>query len=401
MLMHLESWKVALDALRANKAKALLTMLGMVMGSACTVLVCTVALTGKQYLISLIEAVGSNLVYARVVEAGPGRSAVKSDEITLDDLEAVRTGIPGLREAAGSREASMSVVAGGREHPVNILGVTEGFQRIRNPVILQGRFLDADDMAAKSKVCVLSEELAALVFPGQDPVGMQIRIGDLHFQVVGVFRERVNTFGLADIHRETVIVPFPLMHYFFSDDVVRTLYAQAANPEDVPGITREVAQLLKSRHRLQAVYQVENLNGILEVAEKISLTLTIMLLVVGLIALVVSGIGIMNIMLVTVTERTREIGVRMAVGAQRREIRWQFLLEAIIMSGTGALLGILIAVAIPVALKPFLPTRLSVSISWISVSVAFVLTCATGILFGYLPANRAAGLQPTDSLRYE
>jgi putative ABC transport system permease protein len=399
--MRSESWKVALDALRANKVKALLTMLGMVMGSACTVMVSTVALTGQRYMISLIEAVGSNLVYAHVVEAGPGRSAVESDEITLDDLEAVRTGIPGLREAAGSREASMSVVANGREHPITILGVTGGFQRIRNPIILRGRFLDANDIAGKSKVSVLSEELAAIVFPGRDPVGMPIRIGDLHFQVVGVFRERVNTFGLADIRKETVIVPFPLMRYFFSDDVVRTLYAQAARPEDVPAVTREVAQLLKSRHRAQAVYQVENLNGILDVAEKISLTLTIILLVVGMIALVVSGIGIMNIMLVTVTERTREIGVRMAMGAQRREIRWQFLLEAMIMSGTGALLGILIAVALPVALKPFLPPRLSVAVSWISVVGAFVVTCATGILFGYLPANRAAGLQPTDSLRYE
>jgi len=146
---------------------------------------------------------------------------------------------------------------------------------------------------------------------------------------------------------------------------------------------------------------VDNLNAILDTAKKISMALTVLLLLIGFIALVISGIGIMNIMLVTVTERTREIGVRMAVGAPRREIRWQFLLEAVIISGTGALVGILIAVSIPVALRPFLPGSFPVSVSWISVIVAFLVTCVTGVLFGYLPANRAAGLHPTDSLRYE
>jgi putative ABC transport system permease protein len=295
----------------------------------------------------------------------------------------------------------MSAVIDGQEHPISLAGVTEGFQRIRNLIILRGRFLDDDDIASRSKVCVLSEELAARAFPGQNPVGSQMRVGELRFIVIGVFRERVSTFGQAEIQKETVIIPFPLMRYFLGDELIRMLYAQAARAEDVPAVTRQLAQLLHSRHRPEAVYQVENLNGILETAGKISLALTVILLLVGLIALVVSGIGIMNIMLVTVTERTREIGVRMAIGAPRREIRWQFLLEAMTISGTGALVGILIAVASPVALKPFLPPNFPVSVSWASVILAFAVTCVTGVLFGYLPANRAAGLQPTESLRYE
>ncbi len=401
VILKTETLIVAVEALRANKLKAALTMLGVVIGSACIVLVATIALTGKKYIISQIEAVGSNLVYAQVVRSGPGQSAVHSDEITVADLEAVKAGIPGVREAAGVRETNATVVAGGQAHAVGIAGVTQGFQRIRNLVILQGRFLDDDDLASHNKVCVLSQELARVTYPHQDPVGKLLRLGELQLTVIGVFRERVSTFGQSEIQKETVVVPFPLMRYILGDEIIRMLYVQAARPEDVPGVTRQLAEILRSRHRPGAVYRVENLSGILETASNISMALTIILLLVGFIALVISGIGIMNIMLVTVTERTREIGVRMAVGAPRREIRWQFLLEALVISGTGALVGILIAVSLPVLLSPLLPGGFPISVSWISVIVAFLVTCLTGVLFGYLPANRAAGLQPTESLRYE
>ena len=381
--------------------KAMLTMLGVVIGSACIVMVATVATTGKEYILSAIEAVGSNLVSAEVVRAGIGQRAVQSDELTMGDLEAIRTGIPTVTEAAGSYPIGMAVVVDGLEKAVTVTGVTRGFQNIRNLVVLRGRFLDSQDMEARTKVCALSEKLAAEAFPHQDPVGRLLRVGELQFTVVGVFRERMSTFGLSEIQDETAIIPLSLLKYYSGNEFIRTLYAQASTLDDVPGVTRQVAQILKSRHRPGAVYKVDNLNAILDTAKKISLALTVILLLVGFIALVISGIGIMNIMLVTVTERTREIGVRMAVGAPRREIRWQFLLEAILISGTGALAGILIAVSIPVALKPLLPPGFPVSVSWISVIVAFFVTCLTGILFGYLPANRAAGLHPTESLRYE
>ena len=392
---------MALEALRANKMKAALTMLGVVIGSACIVMVSTVAITGKKYIISQIEGVGSNLVTAEVVRAGLGQRAVQSDELTMADLDAIRNGIPGLREVAGSYQIGMSVVVGGVERAVTLTGVTAGFQRIRNLVVLRGRFLDAEDMEARAKVCVLSEELAARAFAGQDPVGRLLRVGELQFTVVGVFKERISTFGLSEIQTETVIIPLTLLKYYTGNEYIRMIYAQAATLEDVPSATRQVAQILRSRHRPEAVYKVENLNAILDSAKKISLALTVILLLVGFIALIISGIGIMNIMLVTVTERTREIGVRMAVGARRREIRWQFLLEALIISGTGALVGILIAVSVPVLVQALLPGGFPVSVSWISVIVAFLVTCLTGVLFGYLPANRAAGLQPTESLRYE
>jgi putative ABC transport system permease protein len=395
-----ETWQVALDALRANKVKAALTMLGVVIGSACIVLVVTVALSGKQYILAQIEGVGANIVYAEFVRAGVKDSAVLSDELSLADMEAVRAGIPQVAEVAATREIPQTVVVEGVERPVALVGVTEGFQRIRNLVVLRGRFLDADDMASRSKNCVITQELSNLLFPAEDPVGRAVQLGELSFTIVGVFRERVATFGQSEIRRESVVIPFSLMKYY-TEDFVRVLYAQAGRPEDVQSVTHQVELMLRSRHRSEAVYLVQNLTSLLDAAKNISFALTVILIIIAFIALVISGIGIMNIMLVTVTQRTREIGIRKAIGARRKEILSQFLLEAFIISGTGGVIGIAIAVLIPVMIEPLLPGNLSVPISGVSIAVAFLVSCFTGVLFGYLPANRAAKLQPTESLRYE
>ncbi len=399
-MIGFETWQVALDALRANKVKAALTMLGVVIGSACIVLVVTVALSGKQYILAQIEGVGANIVYAEFVRAGVKDSAVLSDELSLADMEAVRAGIPQVAEVAATREIPQTVVVEGVERPVALVGVTEGFQRIRNLVVLRGRFLDADDMASRSKNCVITQDLSDLLFPAEDPVGRAVQLGELSFTIVGVFRERVATFGQSEIRRESVVIPFTLMKYY-TEDFVRVLYAQAARPEDVQSVTRQVELMLRSRHRSEAVYLVQNLTSLLDAAKNISFALTVILIIIAFIALVISGIGIMNIMLVTVTQRTREIGIRKAIGARRKEILSQFLLEAFIISATGGVIGIVIAGLIPVMIEPLLPGNLSVPISGVSIAVAFLVSCFTGVLFGYLPANRAAKLQPTESLRYE
>jgi len=183
--------------------------------------------------------------------------------------------------------------------------------------------------------------------------------------------------------------------------VLRVLYAQATRPEDVPAVERQMGRVLKERHPIGAEYDVQTLAAILSAARNISLALTIVLLVIAFIALLISGIGIMNIMLVTVKERTREIGIRKAIGAAHREILYQFLIEAFLISGGGAIIGILIGLAIPAAIQPLLPGNLRVPVSGISVLVSFLVSCSTGLLFGYLPANQAARMQPIDSLRYE
>jgi len=401
-----ETWDLALQALRANKLRAALTMLGVIIGSGCIVLVVTVALAGKRYIIAQIEGVGSNLVYAGVTHSNNSSRLTLGDEISLADMEAMKIQIPEVAVAAGASDIPMTVVAAGVERPVKLVGVTEGFQQIRRLVVFRGRYFDPDDMMTHAKVCLLTQELAARVFPNQNPVGQEIRVGELRFAVIGVFRERISTFGETEIARESVLVPFGLMTYYTGADYLRTLYVQADSPEAVHAVTQQVREILKSRHRPGAEYEVENLTSLLESARMISQALTVLLVVIALIALTISGIGIMNIMLVTVTERTREIGIRKAVGAPRDAILYQFLMEAFLISGTGAVIGIVIAVSIPIAINLVLrlipeAVGIRMPVSWVSVVLAFVVSCSTGILFGYLPASRAASLHPTDSLRYE
>jgi len=393
-------WNVAIDSLRANKVKAFLTMLGVVIGSACIVLVVTISLVGRQYIVAQIQGVGSNLIYAQLIRSG-AQSTTLSDELTLGDLAAARNEISDAQYVAGTHDLQMVVVAQGVERPVTLVAVTEDFQVIRNLLVVSGRYFDTTDFESRGKVCLLSQELARIVFPDADPVGKEIRVGELRFTIIGVFKERIATFGQSEIARETVVVPFSLLKSYAGTESVRVLYIQAPRPEVVPTVTQQLSELLQARHRAGARYEVQNLGAILDAARNVSFAVMMVLLAVGSITLVISGVGIMNIMLVTVTQRTREIGIRKATGALRRQILYQFLLEALVISGIGAVLGILIAIAIPIAVRPFLPEGMSIPISGLSIVAAFVVSCATGIIFGYLPASRAAKLQPTEALRYE
>ena len=316
-------------------------------------------------------------------------------------MEAIRTSIPQVVQVAGVRELPMSVVAQGVERSVNLIGVTQGYQEIRRLLILRGRYFDSTDMEKRDKVCLITKQLAGRLFGPENAIGRSVRMGELTFTVIGVFIERVETFGLSDIQAESVLIPFGLMKYYTGVDVIRVLDAQAASAEDVPSVKKQVAQILKSRHPADAEYDVQTLTAILEAARTISLALTIVLIVIAFIALLISGVGIMNIMLVTVKERTREIGIRKAIGAARREIMYQFLIEAFLISGGGAVIGILIGLAIPVVAQAFLPANLRMPVSNASVILAFVVSCSTGLFFGYLPASQAAKLQPIESLRYE
>jgi putative ABC transport system permease protein len=399
MMAWRETISVAIDALRANKVRAMLTSLGVIIGSASIVLVVTVALTSKRFVISQIESVGSNLVWVEVVQS-PGKAAPLSYEMTLEDLEAVKA-IPRVVEAAGTRELETSVVVDGVERPVHMIGVTEGYEAIRRLLVIRGRYFDSGDMEMRSKVCLITTQLAERMFGQENPIGRLMHMGEMNFTVIGVFRERVETFGLSEIQENSVIIPFSLMKYYTGTELVRLLDVQAERAEDVPSVERQVGQVLRSRHPAEAEYKVQTLTAILGAARNISLALTILLILIALIALLISGVGIMNIMLVTVQERTREIGIRKAIGAARREIMYQFLFESIVISGGGAVIGILIGIAIPVTAQFFLPGNLRVPVSPLSVIVAFVVSCSTGLFFGYLPANQAASLEPVESLRYE
>src|SRR2546423_1689973 len=259
-MIQREVWKIAIDALRANKVKAFLTTLGLVIGSACIVLVVTISLIGKNYIIAQIEGVGSNIVYGELTRSGT-QSTTLSDEITLADLDSVRNGVPGVVRAAGTHDVQMSVIAGAVERPVTLVAVTPDFQTIRNLLVTRGRYLDDDDFKSRSKVCLFTEELAQVVYPGINPVGMVIRVGELRFTIIGVFKERVATFGQSEIARESVVVPFGLLKSYAGTDSIKVLYAQAASPEVVPGVTKDIEALLRVRHRAGALYNVQNLTA--------------------------------------------------------------------------------------------------------------------------------------------
>ncbi len=395
-----ESFTLAVDALRANKVRATLTSIGVIIGSASIVLVVTVALTSRKYVISQIEAVGSNLVWAELVKT-PDKAQPLSYELTLDDMADMKESIPEIVKVAGISGIPMAVVVHAKTRPATLIGVTEGYQSIRRLVILRGRYFDIGDMEARSKVCLITRELAERIFGLEDPVGQNLRMGELTFTIIGVFRERVPTYGLSEIEEESVIIPFTLIKYYTGREVVRTIYAQASTPETVQMVQRQTLRLLKSRHPAQAEYIIRTLSSILSAAHTISLALTILLILVAFIALLISGVGIMNIMLVTVKERTREIGIRKAVGAAQKEILSQFLFEAFLISGGGAVIGILIGLLIPVLVQQLLPGNLRVPVSGFSVVVAFLVSCSTGIFFGWLPAKQAANMEPVESLRYE
>ncbi|HTZ73218.1 MAG TPA: ABC transporter permease [Candidatus Aquilonibacter sp.] len=401
-----EIWKLAWEALISNRMRAILTILGVMIGTACVVLVVTVAMAGRRYILGQIEGVGANLIYANRVDPGTGAPPALADEISPADMAAVKAEIPNAVQVAGTRKIEMTVIANGEPYPIDLVGVTDGYQQIRKLVVDHGSYFTSDDLASQNKICLITQGLAALVFPSDDPVGQDIRIGDLHFTVIGVFHERAGLFGNSGLTGRSVIVPFPVISYYTGTDFFDTLYAQADQPSNVPAVTSEITEVLHDRHRPGAEYEAQNLAGILDTARDIAAALTILLIVISLIALVISGVGIMNIMLVTVTERTREIGIRKAIGARQDSIRFQFLVEALMISGIGAAIGVGIAIAIPAAVNfglSFVPDLgdFNLPVSWVSVVLAFLVSFSTGVIFGYLPANRAAKLQPTESLYHE
>jgi len=292
------------------------------------------------------------------------------------------------------------ILIGGKEQDVKVIGSDQDYQPVRNIIISSGRFLDESDLTMRTKVALLTDQLATRMFGGRAAALSQtVKLYGLTFTVIGTFHEKVETFGQSEVERDTILIPITVLRYFTPVERIDPLYVQVRSPQQVDRIATRVQQILEARHRPGARYRVETLTAILTAAKNISLILSLVLVLISAITLVISGIGIMNIMLVTVTERTREIGVRLAVGAAPREILLQFLVEAVMVSLSGGLIGILVGIALPLSARLFADIR--IPISWIAIAVAFGVSCLVGLIFGMLPANRAAHLHPTEALRYE
>jgi putative ABC transport system permease protein len=397
-----EALSFSIQALRANKVRTFLTALGLVIGNAAVILVVTISLTSREYILDQIRGIGSNMVYAQYEPGNNTSAKVDADFIKVADIEAVRRQIGDrIVAATGVMTNYDRMMIQGKEEDVRVIGSDDQYAPVRNLVLLAGRFMDSSDVSLRQKVAMLTEKLAKRLYGSQtSAIGQMIKIHGLQFTVIGSFKEKTDSFGLSELGNETILIPIPVIRYFNQVERIDPMYVQAKTAEDVPHVTNLVRQIIEARHRTGAKYSVDNLSAILDAAQKIALVLTLVLILVSAIALVISGIGIMNIMLVTVTERTREIGVRMAVGASRREIMKQFLTEAVVISMGGGLVGILIGISIPLSIRLFVED-VPVPISYISVVVAFAVSLLVGVVFGLLPASRASQLNPTEALRYE
>jgi putative ABC transport system permease protein len=391
----------AYDAFCSNKLQFMLTSLAMAVGTASVILVVTIGLTGKQYILRQIQSIGANMIYADY-QGGSQRIDSTPDPMTVEDVDAVRQQVPAVVAASPTIALNDRIsVGGGRQSDILVLGVSAEYKRVRNLVLLAGRFFDQQDVSGRNKVGVITDKLASKLFGSANAsIGQIIKLsGGLPFTVVGVFKESVDTFGQSEIQEDTMLIPYTVSRFFTPTGAVYQIYFSAASPQDVGPATAAIKQVLQSRHRPESVYSVQNLTQLLSVAGRIADALTLVLMLVALVTLLVSGIGIMNIMLATVSSRIREIGIRKAIGATNREIRFQFLAEAILISLTGGIAGIVTGLALPYSLRFFTDYR--VPISGLSAIIAILISSIVGIIFGTVPASRASQLDPVESLRYE
>ncbi len=391
----------AYDAFSSNKLQFTLTSLAMAVGTASVILVVTIGLTGKQYILRQIQAIGANMIYADY-EGGAQRIDSTPDPMTAEDVMAIREQVPSVVAASPTVALNDRIsVGGGKQSDILVLGVDPEYMSVRNLKILAGRFFDSQDSAGRNKVGAITEKLAVKLFTTPlASVGQVIKLsGGLPFTIIGVFKESVDTFGQSEIQEDTMLIPYTVSRFFTPTAAVYQIYFSAASPQDVVPATAAIKRVLQSRHRPESVYSVQNLTQLLTVAGRIADALTVILMLVAFVTLLVSGIGIMNIMLATVTSRIREIGIRKAIGASNREIRFQFLAEAILISLTGGLTGIIAGLALPYSVRFFTDYRFP--ISGLSAIIAIVVSSIVGIIFGTVPATRASQLDPVESLRYE
>jgi putative ABC transport system permease protein len=395
-----EILKSAHQALLRNWGRAVLTSLSMVVGTASIVLVVIVGISGKAYTLEQIRGVGANLIsiYPESADAEV-RTKTLTDSLNLGDEKAILTEVPGVRSAAPLINSYPAITLEGITRRISLIGTTPSYQQVRNIKVVRDNFIDENDEKLRHKVCVVTEMLALKL--DRDPFYKgSINFYGVQFKVIGVFRERVNTFGQTEVSDYSAIIPISVMRYFREDDALNQIYVSAEDMEIVPRVTAEIRKLLLSRHHMKEFFKIDNLTEILKAADKISTGLTVVLLVIAAISLIASGISIMNVMLITVTERTREIGIKKSIGAYRSVLLTEFLAEALILSSGGGLVGIFLGVAAPYSVR-FFTTAIRIEIPAIAIILGFGVTLIVGLTFGMLPALRAARMNPVEALRYE
>ncbi len=394
---------LAIDSFRANKVRVMLTSLGMVIGSASLILVVTVGMTGKQYILHLIEAIGTNMVSVEYSGGGPGSSAqhnLRNDFLTREDETAVDEQVPFVAYSSPMLRMQPRISFGnGVVKDILVLGVSPQYRQVRNLVLINGRFFDQEDDASHAKVAVVTEPFARQRFGTSNAVNRTFEISGIPFTVIGTFKEAVDTLGQTEVADLTILIPYSVARYFTGTNDVKELFFSIRDSSDVELATKQILQVIQSRHQRSSVYQAQTLTDLLSTAAAIANALTLVLLLVSSVTLAVGGIGIMNIMLANVRSRIREIGIRKALGATYREIKLQFLIEAVFISLSGGVIGTILGLAVPYSARLF--TSYRIPISGLSAIIALAAATVVGIVFGTLPATRAAQLDPVESLKYE
>ena len=398
-----EILKIAIDSFRASKVRFMLTALGMVIGTASVILVVTIGLTGKQFILAEIQKIGTNEIELEYAGGGASgnENVVYNDFLTRDDEKAVDEQLPGVLYSSPVLEMHDPISFGsGVVKDTLVLGVSPDYRHIRNLLVPYGRFFDKVDEDRHIKCADVTETFARLRYGSDDAaIGRQFEISGIPFTIVGVFKESVTDFGQSEIADETILIPFSVARVFSNTENVKQIYFSMRNMNEVADATKEIPRIVAAHHRPTSVYKAQDLREVLDLARKIANIITAVLVLVAAVTLAVGGVGIMNIMLATVRSRIREIGIRKALGATRREIKLQFLAEAVIISLSGGVVGTLLGLMLPLSVR-FL-TEYTLPISPWSIFIALASATLVGIVFGTVPATRAAQMDPVESLKYE
>ena len=400
------TWMIALRALRRNPMRSGLTMLGIIIGVAAVIAMVAIGTGAKEQVAASIAQIGQNTVL--VLSGAPSRGGVRggwgsAPTLTRQDYEAIRKEVSGVLRATPDVRKNAQVMAGNQNVNTTINGAGEDYVDIRAWDFVDGGNFSSSDVKAATKVAILGNTVATNLFGDASPVGQIVRIQNAPYAVVGLLKPKGMSMMGSD-QDDVVLVPWSsALVRLTGTDSFRSITVQAESAEQVEQVMEDIAVLLRQRHHLRAGaeddFHVHSQQEIMEMATSTAKTMTILLGAIAGVSLLVGGIGIMNIMLVSVTERTREIGVRMAVGARGSDILLQFLVEAVVLSVGGGLIGIGLGVGIAQIVSAKVGWNTLVSPE--SVALAFAFSAAIGIFFGFYPARKAAGLDPIEALRYE